>query len=416
MLIFILYQVIRSRVQHDENAAPVNAKSLHHRHKSMIALPSESKIPVDHRQGLRRTAFGQLNTNAANLQRSRDDSSIKLLAGKQDAPLATQLRDFKPLLERPAHRPFSVAGLKSLLSSGSSKPILQDSASHPGVITNDTQKPLPYTANEAIRAASMSDPSDRIDFQIHEDEAIDKSGPLVPSMTRRPLQNALPTSLILDSGDSWLVSITQSIKACEESSSASDLPPLPPAHAIQPTGSRDEPILIDSQLSVHSSCVAPTISDPEDQISTSSGPLTEQPIDRPSSPVFLQEILEEDEPVSESKATALVVAAPAQKPVDEEVLRAVQRRADCPSPPASVNDGENDNVERHAWAPHDFPDGTLRPIFNDRVFAELEAACDAMDEVERSQEDEDEDWDITLVSEYSDDIFAYMRTLEVSGA
>jgi len=56
----------------------------------------------------------------------------------------------------------------------------------------------------------------------------------------------------------------------------------------------------------------------------------------------------------------------------------------------------------------------LAPKYTSRIRAEIAAAKDIVDAAKSAEEIEDERWDTTMVTEYSEEIFEYMRFLEVS--
>ncbi|OJJ65038.1 hypothetical protein ASPSYDRAFT_367930 [Aspergillus sydowii CBS 593.65] len=108
----------RIRVRADENAPfPLAAnKTLHQRTKSTTALSSNFQNGGN-KNGPRRAAFGDVSNTAKLVHGNRDDSS---LAGKkpskvlEKAPLVVEKKP--AALSQPAQRPVSMSGLKGLLS------------------------------------------------------------------------------------------------------------------------------------------------------------------------------------------------------------------------------------------------------------------------------------------------------------
>ncbi|KAE8380120.1 cyclin-like protein [Aspergillus bertholletiae] len=116
----------RIRVRGDENAAfSLTSKTIHQKNKSTPALSTMFQNGVT-KNGLRRAAFGDVSNTTKTVQCIRDDISV---AGKkQTKPLeksSVQVTERKSsALAQPAQRPMSAAGVKGLLSNvTNSKPL-----------------------------------------------------------------------------------------------------------------------------------------------------------------------------------------------------------------------------------------------------------------------------------------------------
>ncbi|OGM41546.1 G2/mitotic-specific cyclin [Aspergillus bombycis] len=108
----------RIRVRGDENAAfSLTSKTVHQKNKSTPALSTMFQNGVT-KNGPRRAAFGDVSNTTKTVQGIRDDISVA--AKKQTKPLeksSVQVTERKSsVLAQPAQRPVSVAGVKGLLS------------------------------------------------------------------------------------------------------------------------------------------------------------------------------------------------------------------------------------------------------------------------------------------------------------
>ncbi|KAB8222503.1 cyclin-like protein [Aspergillus novoparasiticus] len=116
----------RIRVRGDENAAfPLTSKTVHQKNKSTPALSTMFQNGVT-KNGPKRAAFGDVSNTVKTVQGIRDDISVA--AKKQTKPLekpCVQATERQPsVLAQPAQRPMSVAGVKGLLSNvTTSKPL-----------------------------------------------------------------------------------------------------------------------------------------------------------------------------------------------------------------------------------------------------------------------------------------------------
>ena len=105
-----------SRAKNDENLAPdvPITKTIHHRNKSSPAL-STMLGGAGLKAAAKRTAFGDLSNIVSNTRSSKDDTAVNV---KPDLPKTTQTLQARKSTAflRPAQRPLSVAGLKGFLT------------------------------------------------------------------------------------------------------------------------------------------------------------------------------------------------------------------------------------------------------------------------------------------------------------
>ncbi|KAF7184638.1 hypothetical protein CNMCM7691_005881 [Aspergillus felis] len=137
----------RIRVRTDENApvALPGNKTIHHRNKSTPALSAAFQNGTT-RNGFRRAAFGDVSNTANLVKGSRDDAS---LAGKKQLKVAEKAPAVVParrttILSQPAQRPMSMTSLKGLVNNVSNPKPLEPSAKQTGIIQHapNTRKPL----------------------------------------------------------------------------------------------------------------------------------------------------------------------------------------------------------------------------------------------------------------------------------
>ncbi|KAE8352864.1 cyclin-like protein [Aspergillus coremiiformis] len=126
----------RIRVRGDENAPfPVAAgKTVHQKNKSTPALSAVFQNGVT-KNGPRRAAFGDVSNTAKTVQGIRDDISVaaKKHTKAVEKPSVQVTERKSSVLAQPAQRPMSVSGLKGLLSNATNPKSLEPTAKPMGV-------------------------------------------------------------------------------------------------------------------------------------------------------------------------------------------------------------------------------------------------------------------------------------------
>lgn len=398
------------RVFGDENAPPAIGpqKTIHQRNKSSPALSTMAQAG-GLRAAAKRTAFGDLS-NAANVSRpSKDDASIPIKPNrinleKPSAVMAQEKR--QTALLRPAQRPLSVSGLKSLLHNVSNS---QSQAAAKKSIVEPPQptQPLPQLANIKKLAAKKS------------------TAILKDAATNRPDQS----------------------KAENETSTAA---PLPPVHRelVRPEQIHEPKLTNDSKvnpelplITVREDLMPLTIEEPPGiaHFSEEVGPCRSDGIYIDNHGEIQQYIFQEE---SETKETQVSQAAEAPQQVAEESLadrvdRYLKEQDEQLDPGVEVKQTNPPVSEPEVY--WDEEDGTyeeegyvtarsfksrgenttsgvttvLFPKVNQKIKKELAAAKEIVESTRTAEDIDDETWDTSMVAEYGDEIFGYMRDLEI---
>ena len=388
-------------------------KTLHQRNKSSPAL---STI---HQAGslnlaAKRTAFGDVS-NTTNVSRPSKDDSVIGAKGEyniSEKSLPTQQDKKPPSFLRPAQRPLSVSGLKGLLNNVANSTNLP-SVKQPLV---DIQQPLQQTSQAANTRKPMSKKSthvfkDAVTMQpqhsVHESQKpLPTTGPVAPVHRELPPRQQL------------------------KESNGSKEPQLKP----QPTQSK-----LVGQITALEPAVAPSAaqaSSEEPAVLRSDGIY----IDEHGQVQFygLGESVEHVEVLQPSdKGMLLSVELPNQngKMAQDQVLDAYlaklhpesQRRhtlAPVSEPEECWDDEGEENYDEEGYATvrsfksrgENTTGGATTVLFpkvNQRTRKEIAAAKELIEGSKTAEELEDEAWDTTMVAEYGEEIFQYMKDMEV---
>ena len=359
----------------------------------------------------KRTAFGDVSNTANVVRPSRDDMAIgakgeyngleKPVSGQED-------KRANPLL-RPAQRPMSVSSLKGLLN---------------GVTTTTTQVPvkqplveLPQVSHFTNNVANIRKVTTKKSTIVLKDAPIAGSEQpkpaLKPSVSEAPIASAhreLPPSTQVSIPDAILHEQTKSDQQSEITEKESSKPktaeqPSSLLSSEEPASSRVDGVYIDEKGQIQ----------------------TYDYID----PLALVEAVPEDKqavPANDigSKATKIVADKAPQAQTSRPLLEPARRSTLAPvSEPEEYWDeeGEENYDEEGYVTARSFKsrgDNTtggattiLFPKINQKVKKELAIAKDLVEGSKTAEELEDEAWDTTMVAEYGDEIFQYMKDLEV---
>lgn len=402
----------------DENVVPSIGvqKTLHQRNKSSPALSSMS-----HAGGLKaaakRTAFGDVS-NTSNIYRpSKDDSVIEGKVGYNltEKPIGLQPEKKTTSLLRPAQRPISVSGFKSLLNNVTSsnnqpttkQPLtdIQESVQPKSQIANlrkaftkrntSVFKDLSQTqpeqkAPEAAKPSATAIALDLVNHNVRPQET------KIPNEEKEPHHKVRRAkSYFVDSGPR-----KETIDVSSLPNSSEEVPAV-----------RSDGIYIDNngEIQIYQ---YPLESDPEQDPAPVSdredGPVASAEIKTEVGAVavdnFLKEQLEPSQLELPEQHKIAAVSEPEEYWDDEE---------------------EDDNYDEEGYATarsyksrgENTTSGAttiLFPKMNQKVRRELAAAKDLMEGARIAEDIDDESWDTTMVAEYGDEIFEYMKELEVS--
>ncbi|PMD41301.1 hypothetical protein L207DRAFT_527943 [Hyaloscypha variabilis F] len=364
------------RVQPDENTAPPQAKqTLHQRHKSTGTLSNMLQVG-GLKAAAKRTAFGDVSNTAKSLSTVQDDSVITGKHVYQEIVKPVVAQEKSSAFLRPAQRPLNGAAAKvslAITSSISSDPISNipralPEAKAPAVkrtlskkntsiykdVEPENVQPSHIDNNQASRPGSAPVPP------VHQSlgPRQHKSQPQINNLTKPELPSLRRT--------------------------LSKLPGNTYVDASQEDALHSDPVYEDAQ---------------EVQIATSDEVYENQlRLEREEKELAAKEIIERQ--LRQLPAPPLVSEPEEYWEEDEEELYDEQGYTTAHSNPS-----RGDNTTGGATT-------VLFPKVTNKVRTEL-AAAKSFVEASRTIEDiEDEQWDTSMVAEYGDEIFAYMRELE----
>lgn len=361
----------------------------------------------------KRTAFGDLG-NAANISRpSKDDMAIppKGFLAAVEKPVTTTTQDKRSAaLLRPAQRPLSVSGLKSLLhnasgvnSQASAKQPLQTSHSIQTAVQQVNVKKLATKRSTAVFKDTTISQPDQSNLSVTDN--------LLPIAPIPPAHHQLPS-----------IQHRQLEQLPEEHSKSNDSP----SEALEPSKPKD------------------SIEEPFELLRSSEGaaPLRSDGIYIDDHGEVRQYIFQDDNEATEDKGGVLV---------EEHATSAKIPRQPSPKVPVQSSDKQRnqnlkENVAEHKLAPASEPEEywdeeegnyeeeeyvtarsfksrgenttngattVLFPKVNQKIKKEFAAAKQLIESTRTAEEIDDETWDTSMVAEYGEEIFGYMRDLEV---
>ncbi|KAK5085478.1 B-type cyclin [Lithohypha guttulata] len=390
------------RVLNDENCPPAAlSKTIHQRNKSSPALTTLSQM-----KGIaaKRNAFADVSNIAAK-RASKDDSNVgSKLATKGAQPLHESK---SAAFLRPAQRPYSVSNIKNLLTLGNSESVAK-------VPLNDTtntttqQTRLPRKALTKRNTTIFKDLTLEV---VQEDEVVPREVPQetankteVPSLPLLPEVNLteldsnlqLPPPLSSDNVDPMKLSQPSDIS-------------LPEINEVR----------LDTQ---HMSSEIEL----EDQVRGFDDRHVEQfqyvqPADELASKTqYVDAVAQLPQPID----TTTVRKSQPMSDRDEYIPQSLQHLYQPPTEPEEYWEEEYDEscepdgyvTARSFRSQGDDTTGganaALVPRFNQKVLNEIAAANDLVEATRTPEDIEDESFDTSMVAEYGDEIFGYMKEME----
>lgn len=396
----------------DENAIPTvgTQKTLHQRNKSSPALSS-----MLHAGGLRpstkRTAFGDVSNIANVLRPSKDDSAI---GGKGDYPIqekpqAQYDRKTASFL-RPAQRPLSVSGLKGLLNVATTnqQPVKQplseiQQPAQPTVSAVNTHNVLAKGSTAVFKDSASTQP---------QQPSVDLQKPLPPAAPIPPVHRELQARPPLAQPEHAQQPLPELRRkrsehiATREAQEITAAPSVDQASSDEPAVLRSDGIYIDNQGQVRLYEYTDTIEhvdivQPVDAASLVTAAAQKQSI-LTNLDNLLDAQLARSQPDPLAKSTVATVTEPeeywdeeGEENYDEEgyvTARSFRSRGENTTGGATT---------------------VLFPKVNQKAKKEIAAARELIEGSKTAQELEDEAWDTTMVAEYGEEIFQYMKDLEV---
>lgn len=401
-----------TRFYGDENLIPVNGphKTIHQRNKSSPALSSLAQ-PGGLKAAAKRTAFGDVS-NTSNLARpSKDDSVVGAKARCADPEkLVTLQQDKKSAaLLRPAQRPLSVSGLKNLLNNvtnTSSQVVVKHSRTEVQEFAN-TSAPVANTRKTLTKRNTtvFKDLSHAPQNKSHPDLLRPTSTAIHPAFLELPVAGPEEKSREeVERQHKVRRTNSKPQLEVEDKVPAADLPETSEkAEAIRSDG-----IYIDNhgeiqvyQCTTEGDRETGLETVPQDngvQLAEAKMPHHEINSDQ------VVETYEEPQPELTRKHRLTSVSEPEEYWDEDEEEENYDEEGYVT---ARSYKSRGENTINGATT-------ILFPKMNQRVKRELAAAKELVESAKAADEYSDESWDTTMVAEYGEEIFQYMKDLEVS--
>lgn len=403
------------RVFGDENAMPATGiqKTLHQRNKSSPALSTMANAG-SLKLAAKRTAFGDVS-NTINVSRpSKDDSAI---GGKgdfsiPDKPIHTQQDRKTTNFLRPAQRPLSISGLKGLLSSVATNPANQPFVKHPLVEIQQPSQPLNYAANtrKVVTKKSTAIFKDVASTQP-EPSTIDLQKPLVATAPVAPVHRELlprPQTKQLDEYEDVqprLIGKPCKHVAQHEPQQKSAVSSTILTSSEEPAVLRSDGIYIDEQGQVQPYDyidpveLAKIVTVEKDLPSTTE-------MRKQTSRTVVDRIPDVELPKMQPEPVRKSALAPVSEPEEYWDDEGEENYDEEGYVTARSFKSRGENTTGGATT-------VLFPKVNQKAKKEIATAKDLIEGSKTAEELEDEAWDTTMVAEYGEEIFQYMKDLEV---
>ncbi|KAI4196718.1 MAG: hypothetical protein LQ350_006364 [Teloschistes chrysophthalmus] len=349
----------------------------------------------------KRTAFADLTNNLNVGRPSKDDSAIPIkgYTNAVEKPVSLLPQDKKPSgLSRPAQRPLSVSGLKSLLHNVSSA-IPQASAKQPLTEIQETSQPAIPQANIKKLAKKKSTALFKDNMAKRPDEFKSTTEPLAP-MVQPQVHHDLPTSQssqpgLLPEHSLAKEQLNPVVEYSSENLQSEEAAPF-----------RSDGIYIDDNGDVQHYVFR---EDGEDAKGDTKAPLEELTNLSQSVPVELTNELGEYLDSQNEQDQVDVSVKPKPVPVSE---------------PEEYWEEEDANYEEEGYITarsfksrgDNTTNGVTTVVFphvDQKIKNELAVAKDLIETTRTLEEIDDETWDTSMVAEYGEEIFGYMRDLEI---
>ena len=389
-------------------------KTLHSRNKSSPALSTMANAG-GLKAVVKRSAFGEIS-NTINLNRpSRDDSVIPAKSGYEVSEKSIMLQQDKKAtaLSRPAQRPMSVAGIKGPLSNVTNS---NTTGATKAVLTEAQQAIQPANTRKVLSKRNTTIFKDISATQVENDMS-DLQNPMPTKAPGAPVhrdpnsrQKQVPTEV--SEGPQPKLRRTQSshvVKAESHTEIAQPSNVLVPSE--DHTSFRSDGVYIDDNGNVQI-CEYTDETDRVETIPTYSEIDNGVPLPKEAKVVthdaYVDHILDKQieviEPEAARKHALPSVSEPEEYWDDEEEE---EHYDDEGYVTARSCKSRSDNTTGGATT-------VLFPKVNVKVKKELAAAKILIESTRTQEEIEDEAWDTSMVAEYGDEIFQYMKELEVS--
>jgi hypothetical protein len=400
------------RVRVDENFPPAlpGQKTIHQRNKSSPAL-STMLGAAGLKAPAKRTAFGDVSNTINGVRPSKDDGAIPVKQGIQVndkvVPLVAERKTTTFLKQ--ASRPYSVSNLKGLLTGVSgvanTELPLKPAPIETNTLANSRKTLMKRPTNTVFKDVTLPASQEPVLKLLTEAQAATTFIPLTKPL---PLPEVSLTAKATD--DAHSQPNTASDVSHDDTEKSSMQPGTTSSDVEDSAALRSDGIYIDEEGNVR---VYEEVEETEPEHQNQTNYLTSKP---PSTSVTKAEMYHAPraEPVAASHASDANGLSYGQLPARAEPEEYWEEEED---------DDENYEEEGYVTARSFRSRGEnttggattiLFPQLNQKIKREIEAAKQLVEAERTPEEIEDECFDTSMVAEYGDEIFDYMRDLEVS--
>ena len=387
-------------------------KTLHQRNKSSPAL-SEVHRAGGLKLAAKRTAFGDVS-NIANFSRPSKDDSVIGAKGEYsglEKPITAQQDKKAPSFLRPAQRPLSVSGLKGLLNNvanSTNLPLVKQ----PLV---DIQQPLQQTS-QAANTRKLGTKKSTAVFKDTVATQPQQSVPEVqkPSTSTAPIapvhRELQPRQQPKDSNDSQEPQPNPQLSQNNQVGQGAPQPLAPVSSAPQasseePAVFRSDGIYIDEHGQVQFYGLEESVEHVEVLQPSDKAVLLPMEVPNHTGKTGRDQVIDaylaKSHPETQRRPTLVPVSEPEEYWDDEG-----EENYDEEGATARSFKSRGENTTGGATT-------VLFPKVNQKTRKEIAAAKELIEGSKTVEELEDEAWDTTMVAEYGEEIFQYMKDLEV---
>lgn len=387
-------------------------KTIHQRNKSSPSL-STMLNAGGLKMAAKRTAFGDVS-NTVNVSRPSKDDSVIGGKGEYDAlekAIPVQHDRKATALLRPAQRPLSVSGLKNILNN------VPNNASQPTVKQPLIEEKQPLHA--LCQTANMRKVVTKKSTAIFKDSALTQPEQFLPDLQKfhtsvapiAPVHRELPprqqpkdTNAYQDSRPELARKQSKHISQ-QDTQQRPVVPSVTQTSSEEPAALRSDGIYVDEQGQVQ----------PYDYIDpvelADVGPAgknlkVDGEVPKPNSRTTLEQISDTHHVKQQPEAARKSTLAPVSEPEEYWDDEGEEHYDEEGYVTARSFKSRGDNTTGGATT-------VLFPKVNQNAKKEIAAAKDLVEGSKTAEELEDEAWDTTMVAEYGEEIFQYMKDLEV---
>ena len=399
------------RAREDENVPPAfqNAKTIHQRNKSSPAL-STMLGGGGIKAAAKRTAFGDVSNTFTGVRPSKDDSIIPTKSGLPVASKPTQVMQEKKSAAflRPAQRPLSVSSLRGLLTGvavlATSDSTTRQMGAEVGATSQvaNTRKVLTKRTTTIFKDSSL-DTVDEVAIEAASQHIIVNSIAAPSQATSRPIPSLPPSTkeapISKDPVKESRRPLPETIPV--EVSEAPANTAVVSSETRNMEASKPDGIYVDEGYQAP----IPNVQEVERPVATKPA---KQALPAPA----------------KSEAHVMVAAKPAAPILVTQPIVSQYPQPTPSEPEEYWDEEEEDNYDEEGYVTarsyrsrgESTTGGATTVLFphaNQKVKRELAAAKEIVEATRTAEEIEDECYDTSMVAEYGDEIFDYMKQLEV---